>query len=290
MQFRLRSWNCFGTGQSVIDALAWRAPASERLLHNEVHKTCAAADVLCIQEVLSHHAETFFDRVGAFVSRHRDDNRPMLWPASFRGSGLGIASRAELLQPRIWPFRTQGVGWDRLARKGALHAQLVLQGGLKIDVLSTHLQAGDRQDAMSVRASQLRELQKLIQLLGSPERPFIVCGDFNIDGLLRARKTDEYQRLVKALDGFVDLGAASDLATFEPHPATNTLAHAFEPFGRKRRLDYVFLRPARDEQLSLSPTTFERLFDQPLSSVASAARAYASDHFGLCASFEYESR
>ena len=288
MRFRLRSWNCFGTGQSVMDAIAWRAPLAERLLHTDVRKTCGDADVLCLQEILSHHAESFFDSVGDFASRHRDDNRPTLWPTSFRGSGLGIAARTALVRPSVWPFRAPGIGWDKLARKGAMHAQLILARGPTVDILSTHLQAGDRQDAMAVRARQLRELAQLVTTLGSPERPFIVCGDFNIDGLARARKTEEYQGLVNALDGFEDLGAASDLPTFEPHPSTNALAHAFEPFGRKRRIDYVFFRPA--SQLTLTHKAVERLFDRPLSSVVDPHKAYASDHFGLCITFEYEPR
>jgi endonuclease/exonuclease/phosphatase family metal-dependent hydrolase len=243
--------------------------------------------VLCVQEILSDHAQHFFDRVGDFTSRFRDHNRPRWWPTSFRGSGLGVASRHELVLPRVYSFCSPSVGWDRFARKGALHTQVPLLDGPVVDVLSTHLQAGESNDAARVRADQLREVGALIKALGSPERPFIVCGDFNIDGLKRVRKSEEYMRLMATVHGFVDLGAAADLPTFEPHPATNALAHAFEPFGRRRRIDYVFFRPATDPRHTLVPTAVERLFDRPLSSSDPKARAYASDHFGLCASFEY---
>ena len=293
MRFRVRSWNCFGLGQGAFDVItAWRAPVPARLGHTHVHDTCAAADVLCVQELLSHHAQQFFDRVGGkvFVSRHRDHNRPAVWPPSFRGSGLGMASRMHLARPNVWAFRTGGAGLDRLARKGAMHAQIVLERGPVVDILSTHLQAGDRQDAVRVREGQLRELSVLITTLGSPERPFIVCGDFNIDGLMSARKTQEYRRLIQAFEVFEDLGAVADLPTFEPHPAGNTLAHAYEPFGRKRRLDYVFFRHAAGDRLKLKHTVVERLFDQPLSTVVATTKTFASDHFGLCASFEYEPR
>ena len=81
----MRSWNCFGMGQGVLDAItAMRAPVPERLLHGEVHDACAMPDVLCVQELLSRDAQAFFDRVGseAFVARFRDHNRPSLRPAS----------------------------------------------------------------------------------------------------------------------------------------------------------------------------------------------------------------
>jgi endonuclease/exonuclease/phosphatase family metal-dependent hydrolase len=274
-------------GQGLVDAVASRAPVAARLLHTDVHDTCASTDVLCVQELLSDHAQHFFDRVGDFVSRFRDHNRPTFWPTSFRGSGLGVASRRELLQPRVYSFCSPSVGWDRLARKGAIHTQVPLERGPVVDILSTHLQAGDSGDAARVRAGQLREVGALIKAFGSPERPFIVCGDFNIDGLKRARKSEEYLRLITTLDGFADLGAATDLPTFEPHPTTNALAHAFEPFGRRRRIDYVFFRPAVEPRHALKHTAVVRLFDQPLSEANPTSQSYASDHFGLCASFEY---
>ena len=289
-RFRVRSWNCFGMGQGVLDAItALRAPVPERLRHGDVHEACAVPNVLCVQELLSRDAQQFFDGVGneTFVARFRDHNRPSFRPASMRGSGLGIASRSPLLEPRVRHYLPPNVGWDKLARKGSLHVQIPLAGGPTVDLLTTHLQAGYDPGAIAVRAAQLAELAEVVREVGHDDRPFIVCGDFNIDGLASRRDAPEYRRLVSALEGFVDLGAEDDRATYEPHPDTNALAYAYEPDGPRMRIDYVFFRQAKNGR-PLASVALERILDRPLTSPAGAAPAYASDHFGLCASFEYE--
>lgn len=277
-------------GQSVFDAItAWRAPEPSRLLHDDVRSACATTHLLCVQELLSHHAQTFFDDVGigTFVSRFRDHNRPRLWPASLRGTGLGMASRSPLIDARVKHYASPRSGWDKLARKGILHAQVALTDGPTLDVLTTHLQAGYDDEAMEVRAIQLVELSRVLDDIGSQHRPFIVCGDFNVDGLAAARDKDEYRRLMAAMSGFVDLGAAADHATYDPHPDTNALAHSFEPDTPRQRLDYVFLRPAAGTGLHFTHTTLEPFLHRSLGDDPPSPSTYASDHFGVCASFEY---
>ena len=122
-------------GQGVFDAItAFRAPEPARLRHDDVHAACADASVLCVQELLSRDAQAFFDRVGrdTFVARFRDHNRPSFRPAAMRGSGLGIASRAPLLTPSVRHYLPLRTGWDKLARKGALHVRVPPQryGGM----------------------------------------------------------------------------------------------------------------------------------------------------------------
>ncbi len=298
MRLRVGTWNCFGMGQGAYDAItSMRAPVPARFQHEEVHAACVAPDILCVQELLSRDAETFFDGLGTttFASRVRDHNRAHWRSVTFRGTGLGIASRAPLLRPGIRHYRPPHVGWDKLARKGTLHVQIDLDRGPTFDLLNTHLQAGDDDGAVAVRAAQLDELATLVREIGDAGRPFIVCGDFNINGLGAMRASDPYRRLVSALEGFEDLGANADLTTYEPHPETNSLAHAFDPHGPPQRIDYVFFRPTPRAKLRFAPGSLERILDRPLAPrpngdapAAASPRAFASDHFGLCATFEYD--
>lgn len=289
MEFRLSTWNCFGQSQGVGAVMARRAPAAWRLAHADVLSQAAAADILCVQELMSGDALRFFDTLGAasFGSRFRDHNRAQLRTATVRGSGLGICARAALQQPRVHHFRDAGVSWDRLARKGTLHAQVTLAEGLVVDVLTTHLQAGHDPRALRVRAAQLADVGRQVAALGSPDRPFIVCGDLNIDGLEPARGGAEYRLLRATLPGFEDLGAAHDLPTFLPRPDGNTLAHRFEPDGQAQRLDYVLFRPARGAR-GVGATALGRLFDRPLPrTTRTGGTTWASDHYGLTATFEW---
>jgi endonuclease/exonuclease/phosphatase family metal-dependent hydrolase len=271
---------------------ARRAPAAPRFADPHVIAACAAADVLCVQELLSDDAQRFFDALGRtrFGSSLRDDNRVSWSGVTVRGSGLGICTRAALEQPRVHSFPGAGVSWDRLARKGALHARVALDSATVVDVVTTHLQAGHDAAAMRVRAAQLSDLTLLVTSIGSSARPFIVCGDFNIDGLGQARGGAEYPRLAAALPGFEDLGAAEDCPTFDPRPDGNSLAYRFSPDRHAQRLDYVFWRPAPGGGAGRC-TELRRIFDRPLATTGRGGRAqWASDHCGLTATFELDAR
>ena len=71
------------------------------------------------------------------------------------------------------------------------------------------------------------------------------------------------------------------------HPERNALAYALDPRATVQRLDYVFLRPARDAGL-LRCRGLEVIFDKALAKPASShgTAAWVSDHYGLSATFE----
>ncbi|CAN5925318.1 hypothetical protein BH11MYX4_BH11MYX4_34070 [soil metagenome] len=274
-------------GQGMDAVRAVRAPFGDRLRHEDVIAECASADVLCVQELFSRDAQHFFDGVGhgRFTSRFRDDNRVRF--ATMRGTGLGVGARAHIDKTKLDVFPGERVGWDRLARKGVLYAELTFEGGLVIDLFTAHLQAGQSEGAVRVRAAQLAHLKAMVASVGSPERPCIVCGDLNIDGLEAVRGEPEYARLAAAFADFDDLGAAADLPTFHPDPERNALAHAFEPGGRAQRIDYVLYRGGRTaDRVRCAGLT--RFFDQPLARTAPGvgSSAWASDHYGLTATLE----
>lgn len=246
-----------------------------------------------MQELLSRDAQQFFDGLAErrFSSRFRDDNRIRFdGRITMRGCGLGIGAHSPLKKTELRTFCGARVGWDRLARKGALYTQLSLSPGVVLDLITVHLQAGRDARAIAVRAAQLTDLKAFIAAVGANGRPFVVCGDFNIDGLAPARAGAEYPALTAALGGFEDLGATGDLSTFDPHPQGNALARAFEPGGRAQRLDYIFFRPARGS-IELHCKRLEIFFDKPLAPTPErdSSATWASDHYALRATFECSS-
>lgn len=293
MRFRVTTWNCFGMAQGAYDAvLGGRAPAGERLRDPDVASVLGEADVLCMQEILSRDAEALFDRVqGDGRASFRDHNRLHVGTRTARGSGLGLGARGALGERQLRHFSTPSVGWDRLARKGALHGRVTLGEGVEVDVITTHLQSGYEAPAIAARMAQLAQVGRLIDEVGSPDRAMIVVGDLNINGLSACRGEDEYRRLREVLAGFDDLGSDGDHVTFHPHPDVNSLAHGSDPGGAAQRIDYVLLRPARAGGLRCEGV--EVVLREPLRQTRApyfagvqATRAFASDHFGLSAWFE----
>jgi len=275
-----------------------RAPEAPRLRDDDVIGACASVDVLCVQELFSNDAEEFFDglRTRGFASSVRDHNRLHLRSRTARGSGLGIGSRYHATKTVLQPFSPRSVGWDRLARKGALYAQIAgLDGGLELDVVTVHLQAGAGPAATDVRASQLAELARFVGAVASPDRPMIVCGDFNIDGYgATLRRAEEYQRIRAALPGFEDLGQSDDRPTFDPNPERNTLARQTTPGGVAQRIDYIFFRAAPAGRFRVECRRTQVVLDVPLAGTPHQVLgggvpgpAYASDHYGLTATFGY---
>lgn len=272
---RVVSWNCLGAAQSAR-AFLLREGALEpqRLTSPEVRSFLEAGDVVCLQELWVHQARALFSAL-ALPHKACAENRPGLWPPTIGGAGLGLASRHPHLVERHLRYTRPHAGAERFARKGALHVRLDL-GGLAVDVINTHLQSGDYPAATRVRARHLVELRALIDEVGAPDRPMIVCGDFNIDGL--GCGAAEYTALTAALGDFRDLGREVDVPTYHPDPAHNTLAHRLDRLGKPQRLDYVFFRPApRGPRVR----TFARALD-----VALEGGVHPSDHFALVAELE----
>lgn len=275
---RIKTWNCFGTGQDVLSYLRWRGvPDGHRLAHPAVLEAVRGADVLCLQEVFLGEAEGLFDALD-HAHKLRDENRAIYWPPTLCGSGLAIASRVPIVERTFRAFRPCAVGADRFARKGMLHARLRLPAAepVEIDLVTTHLQAGCRAGARIARARQLAEIRELVDRVGSHERAFLICGDLNIDGLSSCRD-GEYESLVATFPDFVDLGADSDHVTFHPQAEFNALAHRYSAGSPPQRIDYVLFRRARDGRVLPGPC--ELAFERPLT--GHGAPTHPSDHFAL---------
>ena len=280
--FVVSTWNCFGAAQSLGAFLRWRgAPDAHRFELEEVARAVEGLDVVCMQEVFLSDAELFFERL-SHDHKVRDPNESTLWPLTFGGSGLGLASRFEIADRVVVPFSRPQIGTERFGRKGMIHARLRV-GGAEIDLVTTHMQSGYGARAARVRGRQLAELRALVAERGSVDRGFVVCGDLNIDGLSAVRAAGEYARLSLALDGFDDLGARDDHPTFHPDAAVNALAHRFEAGSPEQRLDYVFFRPPADGHVRALGC--ELVLHEPIDT-PEHGRTFPSDHFGLQARLE----
>jgi endonuclease/exonuclease/phosphatase family metal-dependent hydrolase len=284
-RFTLKTWNCFGAAQTAAAFLFSKEPPDpHRFRVPELKRIVEGVDVVCMQELFVPSAESFFDALN-HDHKLRDHNTSTWWPLTFGGSGLGIASRFPIVEQAIIPFSRPHVSSERFARKGVLHARLRVPGELpvEVDIITTHMQSGYDAKARAVRARQLGELGALAERVASSDRPVVVCGDMNIDGLSDARRDSEYRGLVDALPGFVDVGAEADQATFHPHPDVNPLAHRFEANGIRQRIDYVFFRGPDSAAMRVLGSTL-RL--QTALETSTAGVTFASDHFALEVTFE----
>lgn len=283
-RFALKTWNCFGAAQNLVAFFRRRgAPDAHRFALAEVKGAIESVDIACLQEVFLSDAELFFEAL-AHGHKTRDHNRSTYWPLTFGGSGLAIASRFRIVERDVRGFSRPHSGAERFARKGMLHARVAIDDDLELDVLTTHMQSGYTETAGSVRIRQLREMGAWVAQLGSADRGFVICGDFNVDGLSSVRAGREYEAIREALPGFEDLGASEDACTFDPRASGNDLARRHEAGSPHQRIDYVLFRPPRDGRLRAVQTSLT--LDAPFHS-PERGRTFASDHYALVTEFEY---
>lgn len=283
----VQTWNCFGTAMDVRAVLRRRGPPdAHRLTHPDVRQQLEGVDVLCMQELWIPDAVELFDSL-SFEHKVRDSNDSRLVPLTMGGSGLGIATRWPIVAHEVRAFRERGWGTDRGARKGVLHVRVRVADAedREIDIFTTHVQAGLSRQSRVRRGRQLSELREAVDDLGAPERPVLLCGDLNIDGLSASRSA-EYSRLREIFGDLEDLGADDDEPTMCPDPEINPLAHRYWSAEPLQRLDYLLYRPSHPACLAVDGV--ERSLDQQLSPLGGPA-TYPSDHFGMRARFRIES-
>lgn len=277
------TFNCFGVAMDLKAVLRRRGPPdAHRLAHPEVRQSLAGADLVCMQEVWIPEAVELFDELD-HPHKVQDANGWRLWPFTIAGSGLGIASRFPVVSQVCAPYRCGGAHSDQLARKGWIHTRLHLgeDETNELDLFTTHLQASTGAAARRVRACQLRELRSAVDELGAEDRPALIGGDLNIDGM-RAARDGEYSSLVEIFNDFTDLGAGADEPTLCPRADLNELAHRYWSAEPNQRIDYLLYRGPQPSWIDVESVS--RILDQRLTAHGGPA-TYASDHFGLAVRF-----
>lgn len=166
--------------------------------------------------------------------------------------GIALLSRLPILESAALDLP----GGNRVAQR-----LRVVKDGHAFDVVNTHLHH-EPELAETIREPQMRAL--LDWLAASPDRNWLVCGDFNA----HPHSTTVQQIAARFRSAYATLHGADPL-TF-PTPLVD---YVYPPVA----LDYVFFDPAR-----LTPNAAELVGDQPS---AHDPRLYPSDHIGLTVTF-----
>jgi endonuclease/exonuclease/phosphatase family metal-dependent hydrolase len=107
--------------------------------------------------------------------------------------GLSILSRYPIESLETESFGTcNEVFGDCLATKGIIHALIRLSDDLKINVVATHLDAGQTPDDRRARRQQLTQIRDYLRARVDRQKwPTLLMGDFNVDGLMPGSEQGE---------------------------------------------------------------------------------------------------
>ncbi len=229
LEIRVLSYNTHGLA-------AWAAGDDPEARFPRIGALANRYDVALLQEDFEHH-ERLLPRVRHGVVSRGNESRFGSWLCPVcAGSGLTLLAR--------WPDALERLvntaygicsGWlgaanDCFATKGFQHARLRLPGGLQVDFVNTHLDAGDGEEDRGARAGQLEALQRHLHREAAG-RALVVAGDFNLD--------DGVPEDVALRDAFASSLALSDSG-----------ARA-APGSDWTRLDYIYVRDGADTRLEI---------------------------------------
>lgn len=215
-------------------------------------------------------------------------------------------------------------GADCFAEKGFVHAIVKPSPTSKLNVVATHLDAGEERDDRRARRRQMEDIHTYLEASSAVERwPTVLLGDMNVDGLAEPRgaeapsfRTTEYRQMLGQLELSYDDCSASRRGTCHRAPvdvfrrargswswresdtrAVNTRncpAHSLgdcrDPVGRpdwkkRKRLDYIF---AFDSPTSARRVDVRRARHLPVESDA-CDTTYLSDHRAISADLRLRS-
>ncbi len=208
---------------------------------------------------------------------------------------------------------------DCLSTKGFLHAVVELSETLRVNVLATHLDAGDSTQDRTARENQVATIRDYMDRRGVGKKwPTLLMGDMNVDGLREPEDNAEYRSTLAHLSkqpcrGIGGEGNASrlcgqkagdvvtssyedwsfDAEDTEPVNSMNCVGRSLAPcdspneasnWKERRRLDYIFnfTTPTNASGIELRARSAEHL---PFRDSACGTE-YLSDHQAVRAEFD----
>ena len=192
-------------------------------------------------------------------------NKTSLLKFKFVGSGLTTLSHLKIVRQEFH-FFSKSRSFDKLANKGSLLTTVRTNNGIEIDIYNTHFQAYYHRSPKAisrVRKHQIEELKTWIQGHSPSDRNILITGDLNFE-----EDTENYFELITTCKKEDPSGSCP---RFAGHPSDtnpfqqnqdfkffdikrelfpNKVTHPFQTIKhrnpkRRRRLDYILLRPAK---------------------------------------------
>lgn len=179
-----------------INGLPWPLKANKAPLFKEMARIIndqrvagTAPHIILVQEGFRGNSRHFVEGSGyPYIakgpnSKQRDsDDVPS---KALINSGLFVMSEYPIVKVDKVVFGSQCTGWDCMANKGVLYAQIDIPGIGLVDVFNTHFNSvgssgSKKEKVYAVQAQQLQIAIDFIKANTSSERPALFVGDVNI--------------------------------------------------------------------------------------------------------------
>jgi endonuclease/exonuclease/phosphatase family metal-dependent hydrolase len=218
-----------------------------RRIGEELAERADQLDIVALSETFAKGpVETLVENLG-----NRFPYRVTRQPSSSFGrtnGGLSLFSRFPIRKVYAKKFNTCSLD-DCLATKGFIHAIVELSEQLKVNVISTHLDAGGGRADRKSRARQLNIIRDYMtdKRVGQ-QWPTLLMGDMNVDGIrgpgarlgLQRAGRSEYQTMLQTLSQPCEGCTDAACAQFCNRPPTDLVADEHGPWAFKRKQTQKF--------------------------------------------------
>lgn len=188
------------------------------------------------------------------------------------GSGLLILSRYPIeIKDEVYYKECSGA--DCFAAKGAFLAEVALPENKRVQIIVTHMQAGQTQKKVQTRATQVEQLRAFMEKNKRPNVPQILTGDLNINSLVDGEFPVARQHL--GMRAPYDTHAPKTRAGYSSSRATETECFGKPRSDAKARHDHIWIgnETQRTEVKSLAVT--------PIQTIVNGEACDLSDHLPL---------
>lgn len=206
-------------------------------------------DIICLQEVFNKRVRNELKQKVLPLYFHASDydcNQNILSNIIQKDchGGLMTLSKFPILQERFYKFKTSKKTSiiERLGGKGFLFTTVLWQGR-PINIINTHLYAGNDDHAIKCRMDQIKQMQEILNSIDFYQLyPTLLFGDLNIihpDVCTEADRSraENYDFLTKEMN-FMDNGAYLDNNSYTINPDINVYNSKKEV---RQKLDYIMV-------------------------------------------------
>ena len=218
-ELNIVSWNVFLRPSILNDGQLERVDSIAEYLLN------TNADVLVLQEVFHKRAKK---RLTHLLNKEYKFNSKMgrksFWGVS---SGVLIFSKHKIIEETQISFK-DATGNDKMACKGGV-STIIDFFNSRIQIIGTHLQAGNGIKRIRIRRRQLKQLKTLEN---DSVEAAIYVGDFNI-----SKSTEDYQSMLQTLE------CSNNEVTGEVNSTSNfNDQDLFPTSGKAKWIDFILLK------------------------------------------------
>lgn len=176
------------------------------------------------------------------------------------GPGLLIVSKYPIeIQDKVYYKKCSGA--DCFAAKGAFLAEVALPENKHVQIIVTHMQAGQKPKKIQIRTTQVEQLRAFMEKNKRPNVPQILAGDLNINSLVDVEFPVARQHL--GMNAPFDTIVPARRSGFHSSRATKTECFGKTPRAAKARHDHIWIgnESTQTEIKSLAVTPIQTIVD-----------------------------